>query len=78
MILNSKNKIHIHAEHLLCITITKTSIDLAQRVSSMFTDASKEEQPITNDVDDESILSVHNMTGYQIVIDELIGVEVSF
>ncbi len=78
-ILNSKNKIYLRAEHLLCVTITKTSVDLAQRVSSMFTDAFKEEQPINgheND-DDESILSVHNMTGYQIVIDELTGVEVS-
>ncbi len=70
--MNSKNKIHFRAEHLLSITLTKTNIDLIQRLLPIFTDKNKKEVPINN----ESVLSVQNMTGYQIIIDELIGVEV--
>jgi hypothetical protein len=76
--LNAKNKIHIRAEHLLSIILTKTSIDLIQRLSTMFTDAYKKKLSTRDDDDDEELmLSVDNMTGYQILIDQLIGLEVN-
>jgi hypothetical protein len=73
---NAKNKIHIQAEHLLSVTITKTSIELIQRLSTIFTDAYKKDLPIKDDDEDKSILSVHNMTGYEILIDDITNVEV--
>jgi hypothetical protein len=73
---NAKNKIHIQAEHFLSVTITKTSIELIQRLSTIFTDAYKKDLPIKDDDEDKSILSVHNMTGYEILIDDITNVEV--
>jgi hypothetical protein len=73
---NAKNIIVIRAEHLLSITLTKTSIDLAQRLSEMFNNACTKQVTVRED-DDDAILSVYNWTGYEILIDEIIGVEVS-
>jgi len=74
---NAKNKIHIRSEDLLTVTLTKTSIDLGQRLSEMFSDAYKNDLPKKDDSDEEAILSLHNMTGYDILIDNITGVEVS-
>ncbi len=76
-ILNSKNKIHIRGEHLLNITLTKSNIDLITRISKQFMDAyNRDLIPTKDDNEDESMLSVHNMTGYPIIIDQLNGVQV--
>ncbi len=74
---NAKNKIQIRSEHLLAVTLTKTSMDLAQRLSAMFSDAYTKDLPTKDDSNEEAILSVHNMTGYDILIDNITGVEVS-
>jgi len=74
---NAKNKIQIRSEHLLAVTLTKTSMDLAQRLSAMFSDAYTKDLPTKDDSNEQAILSVHNMTGYDILIDNITGVEVS-
>jgi hypothetical protein len=52
-------------------------MDLAQHLSEIFTEVNKKHLSTKDDNDQEPILSVHNMTGYDILIDNITGVEVS-
>ncbi|CAF1170061.1 unnamed protein product [Rotaria sordida] len=76
--LDAKQVIYVRADHLLNITITKTMLNLAQRLSTMFKNAYNTESSWNEDNDDDddrSMLSIHNMTGYDIYIDNLKGVK---
>ncbi len=73
----TKNKIHIRSEHFLNVTLTKTSMDLAQHLWAIFTEVNKKHLSTQDDNEQEPILSVHNMTGYDILIDKITGVKVS-
>ncbi|CAF3768117.1 unnamed protein product [Adineta steineri] len=69
-----KKIIFIRADHLLNITLTKTGVVLAQRLFKMFSDAYKKKSS-TIEQDDQSILSIHNHTGYELTIVDLNGIE---
>ncbi|CAF3861922.1 unnamed protein product, partial [Adineta steineri] len=73
-VLNAKNKIHIRAEHLLSVIFTKTTFDLIQYLFKIFMNTYKYELLII----DKSILSLYNLTGYDILLDDLNGIQVNF
>jgi hypothetical protein len=75
MKLDVKKVIYIRAEHLLNVTLTKTTLDLGQRLSVMFNDAYRKGSTSDND-EEQAMLSVLNQTGYDITIDKITGVEV--
>ena len=74
---NSKQIIFIRADQLLNITITKTGLDLVQRLSALFNDVYNKRLPPTDD-DDQPMLSLFNGTGQELFIDNLDGLEVNF
>lgn len=76
MNLDVKKLICIRGEDLLNLTLTKTSVDLGQRLSSMFNSAYLKGLPSDSD-EDQSMLTIHNQTGYNIILDQFIGVEVT-
>jgi hypothetical protein len=73
--LEIKKVIFIRADHLLNVTVTKTSVVLGQRLLTMFEEAYNKDLS-TIEHDDQSILSIYNETGYEVTIDKLIGIEV--
>ena len=74
---SAKRIISIHADQLLNITITKTGLDLLQRLSTFFNDIYNKRLPLNDDDDDEQpMLSVFNKTGRELLIDHLDGIEV--
>jgi hypothetical protein len=52
-------------------------MDLAQHLWAIFTEVNKKHLSTQDDNEQEPILSVHNMTGYDILIDKITGVKVS-
>ncbi len=76
MNLDVKKLICIRGEDLLNLTLTKTSVDLGQRLSSMFNSAYLKGLPSDSD-EDQSMLTIHNQTGYNIILQQFIGVEVN-
>jgi len=52
-------------------------MDLAQHLSAIFTEVNKKYLSTQDDNDQEPILSAHNMTGYDILINKITGVKVS-
>jgi hypothetical protein len=75
MKLDVKKVIYIRAEHLLNVTLTKTTLDLGQRLLVIFNDAYKKGST-SDDDEEQAMLSVLNQTGYDITIDKITGVEV--
>ncbi|CAF1398617.1 unnamed protein product [Adineta ricciae] len=69
-----QNIVFIRADHLLNVTLTKTSIILAQHLFTMLGDIYKNEYAAIEH-DDRSILSIHNQTGYRISIGKFIGIQ---
>lgn len=67
----------VRAYQLLNITITKTGLDLLQRLSLLFNDVYNKRLPPTED-DDEPMLSLFNATGQEILIENFDGLEVCF
>ncbi|CAF4508473.1 unnamed protein product, partial [Rotaria socialis] len=72
---NLKQIISIRADQLLNITITKTGLDLIKHIYDLFTDAYNERIPLNIDDYDESMLSLCNATGKEVMIDNLDGIE---
>lgn len=72
---NSKQIIYIRADQLLNITLTKTGLDLVQRLSALFNDVYNKRLPMIDD-DEQPILSLVNLTGREISIGNFDGVEV--
>jgi hypothetical protein len=76
MNLNPKKLILIRGEHLLNLTLTKTTLDLLQRLQIMFNQAYQ--HGISSDDDQQqAMLSIHNYTGIFIQINQIIGIEVN-
>ncbi|CAF3899768.1 unnamed protein product, partial [Rotaria magnacalcarata] len=71
----SKQNIVVRADQLLNITITKTGLDLVQRLSALFNDVYNKRLPPSDDADDQSMLSLFNETGQDIFIDCLDGLQ---
>jgi hypothetical protein len=72
---NIKQVITVRADQLLNITITKSGLDLVQRLSALFNDVYNKRLPPTDD-DDLPLLSLLNATGEEISIEHLNGLEV--
>ncbi|CAF4199282.1 unnamed protein product, partial [Adineta steineri] len=70
----SKQIVFIRADQLLNLTITKTGLDLVQRLSALFNDVYNKRLPFTED-NDQPMLSLFNGTGKEIFIDNLDGLE---
>lgn len=71
----SKQIVFIRADQLLNITLTKTGLDLVQRLSALFNDVYNKRLPFA-EADDQPMLSVVNVTGQDLLIDHFDGVEV--
>ena len=71
----SKQILYIRADQLLNITITKTGLDLVQRLSTMFNDVYNKRLPAGAD-DDLPMLSLFNSTGRELSINQLQGLQV--
>ncbi|CAF1065734.1 unnamed protein product [Adineta steineri] len=74
MSLNIKKVISIRADHLLNLTLTKTSLDLSQRLQTMFNDAYKNNSS-SDTVEEQAMLTILNQTGYNIKLDQIVGVQ---
>ena len=72
---NSKQIIYVRADQLLNITLTKTGLDLVQRLSALFNDVYNKRLPMIDD-DDQPMLSLINWTGRDIAVGNFDGVEV--
>ena len=70
--LNAKTKIHIRAEHFLSMTLTKTSFDLIQRLMTSYMNAYNNKLSVN---EDGPMLSVHNLTGYEVLLDGIKDLE---
>jgi hypothetical protein len=66
----------IRADQLLNLTITKTGLDLVQRLSALFNNVYNKRLPSTDD-DNQAMLSLLNGTGRELFIDNLEGLEVN-
>ena len=77
MSMDPKKLILIHSEHLLNLTLTKTTLDLVQRLQIMFNEAYQKGSQ-SDDDQEQAMLHILNQTGYQINIHDIIGVEVFF
>lgn len=71
-----KQIMFIRADQLLNITITKTGLDLAQRLSALFDDVYNKRLSLTDD-DNRPMLSLFNGTGQELLINNLDGLEVN-
>jgi len=67
----AKQMILIRADQLLNITITKTGLELVQRLSTLFNDVYNKRLPPGADDEDAPLLSIHNRTGKEFHINEL-------
>ncbi|CAF5157062.1 unnamed protein product, partial [Rotaria sp. Silwood1] len=74
--LNAKQLISIRAHQLLNITITKTGLELIEHLSSLFNDIYNQRLPKNID-DNEPMLSLVNLTGQNLFIDNLNGLQYS-
>lgn len=72
----TKQIIFIRADQLLNLTITKTGLDLVQRLSTLFNDVYNKRLPSSDD-DHQPMLALFNGTGQQVQIHHLEGVEVN-
>jgi hypothetical protein len=75
---NANKLILIHSEDLLNLTLTKTTVDLLQRLQIMFNEAYQKSSSSSDDDEEQSMLSINNQTGYIIHIDQIIGLQVIF
>ena len=66
----------IRADHLLNLTLTKSTLDLFQRIQSMFSQAYQKGYSSTDD-QEQAMLTIYNQTGYQIQLQQISGIKVS-
>ena len=71
-----KQIIFIRADQLLNLTITKTGLDLLQRLSTLFNDVYNKRLPSSDD-DHQPMLALFNGTGRDLQIHHLEGLEVN-
>ncbi|CAF1603445.1 unnamed protein product, partial [Didymodactylos carnosus] len=71
---STKQIIFIRADQLLNLTITKTGLDLAQRLSALFNDVYNRRLPPGED-EEKPLLSMQNATGKELVLYNLDGIE---
>ncbi|UJR35157.1 hypothetical protein I4U23_027926 [Adineta vaga] len=71
---HSKQIIFVRADQLLNITLTKTGLDLVQRLSALFNDVYNKRLPFTED-DNQPMLSLFNGTGKDLFLDHFDGLE---
>jgi hypothetical protein len=71
-----KKVMHIHADHLLNVTLTKSTLDLVQHVQKMFNEAYQKNDSTSDDDQQQAMLSLVNQTGYPITIQDIIGIQV--
>jgi len=72
-----KQVISIRADNLLNITLTKTTLDLVLRLQKIFNHVYQKGK-VSDDNQEQSLLSIYNQTGYQILLHDFIDVEVCF
>ncbi|CAF3870792.1 unnamed protein product [Adineta steineri] len=72
--LDAKQVIFIRAEHLLNLTVTKSMLDITQRLSGILDQAYNQKSHGNSD-EDKAFLSILNMTGEVVDIDHIIGVQ---
>ncbi|CAF1173038.1 unnamed protein product [Adineta ricciae] len=69
-----KKLISIRAEYLLNVTLTKTTLDLFQRISTMFNELYEKNLP--SDIDEQqTMLIIQNQTGFDITIYDIRGIQ---
>ena len=73
--LNAQQLISIRTQQLLNITLTKTGLELIKHLSSLFNDMYNQRLP-KDIVNDESMLSLFNLTGQDILVENLTCLEV--
>ena len=71
-----KKLIYIRAEHLLNITLTKTTLDLFQRIQTMFNDLYKK-GTASDDDQEQAMVSIFNQTGYELHLHQIKGLKFS-
>lgn len=69
-LLNATQSILIRTDRSLSLTITKTGLELVQRLSTLFNDVYNKRLPPADD-HDLPLLSIHNFTGQDILIENL-------
>lgn len=72
---NIKQIIRVESDQYLNITITKTGLDLVQRLSALFNDVYNKRLPPSDD-DELPMLSVLNATGRELTLEQLTGLQV--
>ena len=70
-----KKLISIGSEHLLNVTLTKSTIHLFEQIQTMFNESYQHNSSSDDDLQ-QSLLTIHNLTGQHIRIEQLIGVDV--
>lgn len=70
-----KKLISIGSEYLLNITLTKSTIHLFKQIQLMFNESYEHSSSSDDDLQ-QSLLTIENLTGKQIEIEQLIGVDV--
>lgn len=71
-----KKLISIEADHLLNVTLTKSTLDLFQRISTMFNDAYRKDDLISDIDDEQAMLAIVNQTGVDLHLFNIQGIEV--
>ncbi|CAF1648366.1 unnamed protein product, partial [Rotaria sordida] len=71
----SKTVILLCFDQLLNITMTKSGVELLQRLSALFNDVYNKRLPPSDDDDDQPMLSLLNQTGQKITISNLDGLQ---
>lgn len=72
----SKTHMNLRFDQLLNITMTKSGLELVQRLSTLFNDVYNQRLPPGDD-DDQPMLSLWNQTGQNITISNLDGLQVN-
>lgn len=72
----SKQMICVRADQLLNITVTKTGLELLQRLSTLFNDVYNKRLPPGEEDDDQPMISIINRTGKDITVDQLQRIQV--
>ena len=73
--LDAKQVIYIRAEYLLNLTVTKTMLDVTQRLADIL-EQDENQNLDSNSDEDKALLTIVNMSGEVVDIDHIIGVKV--
>ena len=72
----AKQMIFVRADQLLNITVTKSGLELLQRLSTLFNDVYNKRLPPGDDDEDHPMISIVNRTGKEILVDHLQRIQV--